>query len=101
MVRNNLATFVIDQPGRGRSIFDQSVLLAAKGMQTWTKVPSSFVRITGNVALSLNVEDSIFKGKLLGHTHTALPDFDFLLKWLVRTFPIRRLEVVRLAKARS
>jgi hypothetical protein len=36
-VRNNLATFVMDQPGRGRSGFDQSVLHEA--------------RITGNLSL--------------------------------------------------
>ena len=38
-------------------------------------------------ALSLNVEDPIFKGKLNGHTHmgmlgaTALAEFDFFLDW--------------------
>jgi hypothetical protein len=38
-------------------------------------------------ALSLNVEDPIFKGKLNGHTHmgmlgsTALVEFDFFLDW--------------------
>ena len=38
-------------------------------------------------ALSLNIEDPIFKGKLNGHTHmgmlgrTALKEFDFFLEW--------------------
>jgi hypothetical protein len=45
-VRNHLATFVVDQPGRGRSGFDQSVLLEAKATQNWDLVPSSFGRIT-------------------------------------------------------
>ena len=45
-VRNRLATFVVDQPGRGRSGFDQSVLLEAKATRNWDLVPSSFGRIT-------------------------------------------------------
>jgi hypothetical protein len=38
-------------------------------------------------ALSLNVEDPMFKGKLLGHTHmgmlgsTAQAEFDFFMDW--------------------
>jgi hypothetical protein len=49
-VRNHLATFVVDQPGRGRSGFDQSVLHEAKATGNWDLVPSSFGRITDNRA---------------------------------------------------
>ena len=49
-VRNDLATFVVDQPGRGRSGFDQSVLLEAKATGNWNLVPSSFGRITDDGA---------------------------------------------------
>jgi hypothetical protein len=49
-VRNNLATFIVDQPGRGRSGWDQSVILEAKGKQDWSMIPSSFGRITDNGA---------------------------------------------------
>lgn len=49
-VRNGLATFVVDQPGRGRSGFDQSVLLEAKATGNWDLLPSSFGRITDNRA---------------------------------------------------
>ena len=45
-VRNKLATFVVDQPGQGRSGFDQSVILEAKATGNWNLVPSSFGRIT-------------------------------------------------------
>ena len=49
-VRNHLATFVVDQPGRGRSGFDQSVLHEAKATGNWDLVPSSFGRISDNRA---------------------------------------------------
>ena len=49
-VRNKLATFVVDQPGRGRSGFDQSVILEAKATGNWNLVPSSFGRITDDGA---------------------------------------------------
>ena len=49
-VRNKLATFVVNQPGRGRSGFDQSVILEAKATGNWNLVPSSFGRITDDGA---------------------------------------------------
>ena len=52
-VRNNLATFVVDQPGRGRSGFDQSVLHQAKATRDWDLVPSNFGRITDNRAWTI------------------------------------------------
>lgn len=52
-VRNNLATFVVDQPGRGRSGFDQSVLHEARATGNWDLVPSNFGRITDNRAWSV------------------------------------------------
>src|ERR1700681_1599716 len=44
-VRHNLASFVMDQPGRGRSGFDQSVLHEAKATGNWDMVPT-FGRVT-------------------------------------------------------
>jgi hypothetical protein len=52
-VRNGLATFVVDQPGRGRSGFDQSLLHEAKATGNWDLVPSSFGRITDNRAWTI------------------------------------------------
>ena len=48
-VRHNLASFVMDQPGRGRSGFDQSVLHEAKATGNWDMVPT-FGRVTDNGA---------------------------------------------------
>jgi hypothetical protein len=48
-VRNNLATFVMDQPGRGRSGWDQSVVHEAKATGNWDLIPT-IGRITDNGA---------------------------------------------------
>ena len=48
-VRHNLASFVMDQPGRGRSGFDKSVFHEAKATGNWDLVPT-FGRITDNGA---------------------------------------------------
>jgi hypothetical protein len=48
-VRNNLATFVMDQPGRGRSGFDQSVLHEARITGNLSRIPT-IGRITDNGA---------------------------------------------------
>jgi hypothetical protein len=54
-VQNNLATFVMDQPGRGRSGFDQSVILEGKAAfragndeAGEALIPNNFGRITDN-----------------------------------------------------
>ena len=79
-VRNNLATFVVDQPGRGRSGFDQSVLHEAKATRNWDLVPSSFGRITDNRAWTVwfghVVPDGagIIDGKMIRHGDPGDPD---------------------------
>jgi hypothetical protein len=79
-VRNNLATFVVDQPGRGRSGFDQSVLHEAKATRNWDLVPSSFGRITDNRAWTVwfghVVPDgaSILDGRMIRHGDPGDPD---------------------------
>jgi hypothetical protein len=47
--RSRLASFVMDQPGRGRSGFDQSVLHEAKATGNWDMIPT-FGRVTDNGA---------------------------------------------------
>ena len=49
-LRNNLATVVMKQPGRGRSGFDQSILVETQGTQDWCKISSNFSRIADNGA---------------------------------------------------
>jgi len=72
-VRNNLATFVVDQPGRGRSGFDQSVLLEAKATGNWDLVPSRFGRITDNRAWTtwfghiVPARSGILEGTMIRH----------------------------------
>ena len=79
-VRNNLATFVMDQPGRGRSGFDQSVLHEAKGTQNWNLVPSNFGRITDNGAWTtwfghiIPAGTNITNGTMIRHSDPGDPD---------------------------
>lgn len=79
-VRNNLATFIVDQPGRGRSGFDQSVLLEAKGTGNWDLIPSSFGRITDNGAWTtwfghlVPAGSDIITGRMIRHGDPRDPD---------------------------
>lgn len=79
-VRNGLATFIVDQPGRGRSGFDQSVLLEAKGTGNWNLIPSSFGRITDNGAWTtwfghlLPAGSDILTGTMIRHSDPGDPD---------------------------
>jgi hypothetical protein len=79
-VRNRLATFVVDQPGRGRSGFDQSVLLEAKATGNWNLVPSSFGRITDDGAWTswfghiVPAGTDITTGKMIRHGDPGDPD---------------------------
>jgi hypothetical protein len=79
-VRNNLATFIVDQPGRGRSGFDQSVILEAKGKGDWNMIPSSFGRITDNGAWTtwfghiVPAGADIVTGKMIRHSDPGDPD---------------------------
>ena len=79
-VRNKLATFVVDQPGRGRSGFDQSVILEAKATGNWDLVPSSFGRITDDGAWTtwfghmVPAGTDITTGKMIRHGDPGDPD---------------------------
>jgi hypothetical protein len=79
-VRNNLATFIVDQPGRGRSGWDQSVILEAKATGNWNLIPNSFGRITDNGAWTtwfghlLPSGSDILSGTLIRHGDPGDPD---------------------------
>jgi hypothetical protein len=78
-VRNNLATFIVDQPGRGRSGWDQSVILEAKATGNWALIPNSFGRITDNGAWTtwfghiLPAGSDILTGTLIRHGDAGDP----------------------------
>lgn len=79
-VRNNLATFIVDQPGRGRSGWDQSVILEAKATGNWAMIPNTFGRITDNGAWTtwfghlLPAGSDIVTGTLIRHGDAGDPD---------------------------
>jgi hypothetical protein len=79
-VRNNLATFIVDQPGRGRSGWDQSVILEAKATGNWALIPNTFGRITDNGAWTtwfghlLPAGSDILTGTLIRHGDAGDPD---------------------------
>ena len=78
-VRNNLATFVVDQPGRGRSGFDQSVLHEARVTGNPSLIPT-IGRITDNGAWTtwfghlLPTGSNILTGTLIRHGDPGDPD---------------------------
>jgi hypothetical protein len=77
-VRHNLASFVIDQPGRGRSGFDQTVLHEAKATGNWDMVPT-FGRITDNGAWTawfghIINRSTIMVGEMMRHGDPGDPD---------------------------
>lgn len=79
-VRHNLATFIVDQPGRGRSGWDQSVILEAKATGNWNLIPNTFGRITDNGAWTtwfghlLPAGSDILTGALIRHGDAGDPD---------------------------
>ena len=79
-VRNKLATFVVDQPGRGRSGFDQSVILEAKATGNWNLIPLSFGRITDDGAWTtwfghiVPAGTDVITGKMIRHGDPGDPD---------------------------
>jgi hypothetical protein len=79
-VRNNLATFIVDQPGRGRSGWDQSVILEAKATRNWDLIPNTFGRISDNGAWTtwfghlLPNGSDILTGTLIRHGDAGDPD---------------------------
>ena len=78
-VRNNLATFVMDQPGRGRSGFDQSVLHEARIAGNLSLIPT-IGRITDNGAWTtwfghiLPAGSNILNGTMIRHGDPGDPD---------------------------
>jgi hypothetical protein len=77
-VRHNLASFVMDQPGRGRSGFDQSVLHEAKATGNWDMIPT-FGRIPDNGAWTawfghIISGSTIVVGKMIRHGDPGDPD---------------------------
>lgn len=78
-VRNNLATFVMDQPGRGRSGFDQSVIHEAAVTGDLSRIPS-IGRITDNGAWTtwfghlLPAGSTILNGTMIRHGDPGDPD---------------------------
>jgi hypothetical protein len=78
-VRNNLATFVMDQPGRGRSGFDQSVIHEARATGDLTLIPT-IGRITDNGAWTswfghlIPPGSTILTGTMIRHGDPGDPD---------------------------
>jgi hypothetical protein len=78
-VRHGLATFVMDQPGRGRSGFDQSVLHEARATGNLGLVPT-IGRITDNGAWTawfghlLPAGSNILTGRMIRHGDPGDPD---------------------------
>jgi hypothetical protein len=77
--RYNLAMFVVDQPGRGRSGFDQSLIQEALGTNNLSLIPTSWGRITDNGAWTswfghiINGTD-IVNGTMIRHGDPGDPD---------------------------
>jgi len=79
-VRKNLATFVVDQPGRGRSGFDSTVVQEGKGTGNLDLIPGNWGRITDNAAWSfwfghvLPAGSDIVTGTMIRHGDAGDPD---------------------------
>jgi len=77
--RYNLAMFVVDQPGRGRSGFDQSVIQEGLGTGNLSLIPTNWGRITDNGAWTswfghiINGTD-ITNGTMIRHGDPGDPD---------------------------
>ncbi len=78
--RYNLAMFIVDQPGRGRSGFDQSVIQEAIGTNNVSLIPTNWGRITDNGAWTtwfghlLPAGSNIVTGKMIRHGDPGDPD---------------------------
>jgi hypothetical protein len=78
-VRHGLATFVMDQPGRGRSGFDQSVLHEARVTGNTSLIPT-IPRITDNGAWTswfghlLPAGSNVLTGRMIRHGDPGDPD---------------------------
>jgi hypothetical protein len=77
--RYHLAMFVVDQPGRGRSGFDQSLIQEAIGTNNVAMIPTAWGRITDNGAWTswfghiINGTD-IVTGTMIRHGDPGDPD---------------------------
>jgi hypothetical protein len=77
--RYNMAMFVVDQPGRGRSGFDQSLIQEALGTNNVSMIPTNWGRITDNGAWTswfghiINGTD-IVNGTMIRHGDPGDPD---------------------------
>jgi hypothetical protein len=78
-VSHHLATFVVDQPGRGRSGFDQTVLHEAKATGNLSLIPN-IARITDNGAWTawfghiIPTGSTILDGRMIRHGDPGDPD---------------------------
>jgi hypothetical protein len=77
--RYNLAMFVVDQPGRGRSGFDQSLIQEALGTNNLALIPTSWGRITDNGAWTswfghIVNGTNIVNGTMIRHGDPGDPD---------------------------
>jgi hypothetical protein len=77
-LQNGLATFVMDQPGRGRSGWDQSRIHEAKATGNWDLIPN-ISRITDNGAWTtwfghIINGTNILDGKMIRHGDPGDPD---------------------------
>ena len=77
--RYNLAMFVVDQPGRGRSGFDQSLIQEALGTNNLSLIPTSWGRITDNGAWTswfghIINGTNIVNGTMIRHGDPGDPD---------------------------
>ncbi|ACK51446.1 hypothetical protein Msil_2521 [Methylocella silvestris BL2] len=76
----NLSMFIVDQPGRGRSGFDQSVIQEGLGTNNLSLIPTNWGRITDNGAWTswfghlLPAGSDIVTGKLIRHGDPGDPD---------------------------
>lgn len=78
-VRNNLATFVVDQPGRGRSGFDRSIFHEARVTNNVTLIPTLGGGTSNSVWTSwfghlLPAGSNILNGTLIRHGDPGDPD---------------------------
>lgn len=79
-VRKNLATFVVDQAGRGRSGFDSSILEEARRTNNASLIPARIRLTTNNEAWTtwfgplVPTGSTIFNGRMVQHGDPRDPD---------------------------
>lgn len=79
-VRKNLATFVVDQPGRGRSGFDSTVVQEGKGTGNLDLIPGNWGRISDTAAWTfwfghvIPAGTDVVTGTMIRHGDPGDPD---------------------------